>query len=167
MPWTPKPGFSGVMEDVVVPNVFVIIERDFKDALDYYFPDDNLPDFAERTLGKVRRKEFPCVGVGPLGNAADEAEDSARHTQPLRISLYLMVIGPDDETVTTNIMRYVKTMHGVLHKATTEDYFGVHRERVIGVAVIDIEHFYSPLLTNETQLGRGASMLLTLKFDSR
>lgn len=166
MVWSPKPGFSGVMEDVVVPRVLTIIERDFKEALNYYFADDDLPDFAERTLGKVRRKEFPLVAVGPIGNAADESEDSARHTQPLRISLYLMVIGPNDETVTTSIMRYVKVMHGVLHKASWADYFGTDADRVFGVS-LNVEHFYSTLLTNETQLGRAATMLLTLNFDSR
>lgn len=166
MTWTPKPGFSGVMEDVVVPNVAMIIERDFKDALDYYFPDEQLLDFHERSMGQVKRKEFPCVAVGPLGNAADESEDSARHTQPLRISIYLMIEGPDDETVTTNIMRYVKTMHGVLHKASWADYFGADVTRTFGQS-LSVEHFYSPLLSNNTLLARAASMLLTLKFDSR
>jgi hypothetical protein len=166
MAWTPKPGFSGVMEDVVVPRVLAIIERDYKEALDYYFPDDDLLDFAERTLGKVRRKEFPLVAVGPTANLVVESEDSARHTQPLRVALYLMVTGPDDETVTTLVMQYVKVMHGVLHKATLADYFGDSASRVFGFS-LDVEHFYTPVLSNETTFGRAANMILTLNFDSR
>lgn len=154
------------MEDVVVPNVFALIERDFKEALDYYFPDDHYPDFQERTLGKVRRKEFPLVAVGPLGNPALESEDSARHTQPIRIVIYLLVVGPDDETVTNLIMRYIKTMHGVLHKASTEDYFGSYKDQVFGVTR-NIEHFYVTVEGNETQLARAATVILTLNFDSR
>ena len=168
MPWTPKPGFSGVMEDVVVPRVLAIIERDYKEALDFYFADEDYDDFRERTLGKVRRKEFPLVAIGPVGNDVSESQDSARHAQPVRIALYVMVVGPDDDTNTINIMRYVKVMHGVLHKASWADYFGDDAGRVFG-ASLEIEHFYSGSLPgpNQTQLARAASLLLTLNFDSR
>ena len=166
MVWSPKPGFSGVMEDVVVPRVMAIIERDFKDALDHYFQDDGLPDFRERTLGKVRRKEFPLLSLGALGNPVFESEDSARHTQPLRIVLYLMVVGPDDDTVEVLIMRYVKVMHGVLHRATMDDYFGADKDRVFGFS-LGVEHFYRSVESNDTQLARAATMILTLNFDSR
>jgi hypothetical protein len=63
-------------------------------------------------------------------------------------------------------MSYVKVMHGVLHKATVADYFSDDASRVFGL-VVDVEHFYSPVLSNETQLGRAATMILTLNFDSR
>lgn len=166
MTWTPRPGFSGIMEDVVVPRVLALIERDYKEALDYYFPAEDYDDFRERTLGKVRRKEFPLVAVGPTSNPVVESEDSARHTQPLRVALYLMVTGPNDESVTTLVMRYVKVVHGVLHAASIEDYFGDDANRVFGV-VRDVEHFYSPVIDKETTFARAASMMLTLNFDSR
>jgi hypothetical protein len=166
MPWTPKPGFSGVMEDVVVPNILPIIHRDFKEALDFYFAADDLPDFAEHSLGQVKRKEFPLVAVGPIGNLVEESQDSARHTQPLRIALYLGVTADNDVGVTTLIMRYVKVMHGVLHKASWADYFGADVNRIFG-ASLEIEHSYGALVTRETLLFRSATMVLTLNFDSR
>lgn len=166
MTWTPKPSFSGVMEDVVVPSVKAIIERDYKDALDYYYPNDGLDDFAERTLGQVRRKEFPLVAVGPVGNPADESEDSARFTQPLRIALYLGVVADDNDAVTILIMKYVKVMHAILHKATIADYFGADSNRVFGFS-LNIEHLYGPILSNNTRLFRSATMILTLNFESR
>lgn len=166
MAWTPKPGFSGVMEDVVVPRVLALIERDYKEALDYYFPAEDYDDFRERTLGKVRQKEFPLVAVGPTGNPALESEDSARHTQPLRVALYLLVTGPDDATVTTEIMRYVKVMHGVLHKGTIADYFGDDAARVFGFS-LNVEHFYTAVPNKESTFARAATMMLTLNFDSR
>lgn len=164
MAWTPKPGFSGVMEDVVVPRVKTIIERDFAEALAYY--DFDLPDFEERTLGKVRRKGFPLVAIGPVGNPVVESQDSARHTQPLRVALYLGVVAPDDDTVTILIMKYVKVMHAVLHKATKADYFGLVNDQVFGFW-LNVEHLYGAILSNKTQLFRSATMILTLNFDSR
>lgn len=166
MTWAPRLGFSGVMEDVVVPNVLALIERDFADALSYY--DFDLPDFAERSMGQVKRKEFPLVAVGPIGNAVFESEDSARHTQPLRIALYLGVVADNDVTVTELIMKYVKVMHAVLHRATGADYFGslLFPGVVFGVHQ-SVEHFYGALLSKETLLFRSATMILTLNFDSR
>lgn len=166
MAWTPKPGFSGVMEDVVVPNVLAVIVRDFKEALDYYFLEDDLPDFRERTLGQVRRKEFPLLAIGPVGNAVFESQDSARHTQPLRIVIYLGVVAPDNDTVTTLIMKYVKVMHAVLHKASKAEYYGVVNDQTFGHS-LNVEHLYGPIRGNETQLFRAATMILTLNFDSR
>lgn len=154
------------MEDVVVPRVLTLIERDYKLALDHYYPAEDYDDFRERTLGKVRRKEFPLVAVGPTSNPVFESEDSARHTQPIRVALYLMVTGPNDETVTTLVMRYVKVMHGVLHAASIEDYFGDDKDRVFGVTR-EVEHFYSAVLDKESTFARAATMILTLKFDSR
>lgn len=153
------------MEDVVVPCVKTIIERDFAEALTYYGFDD-LPDFQERTLGQVRRKEFPLVAIGPVGNPVLESQDSARHTQPLRIALYLGVVAPDNDAVTILIMKYVKVMHAVLHKATKADYFGVTDDQVFGFSM-NVEHLYGAILNNQTQLFRSATMILTLNFDSR
>lgn len=166
MAWTPKPGFSGVMEDLIVPNVLAIVTRDFKQALDYHFAADDLPDFVERTLGQVERKEFPLVAIGPVGNPAVESEDSARFTQPLRIALYLGVVADTNNAVTILIMKYVKVMHAVLHRATIADYFGVEADRVFGFW-LNVEHLYGAILSNNTRLFRSATMILTLNFESR
>lgn len=166
MAWGPKPSFSGVMEDLVVPNIKEIIVRDFKEALDYYFADDDFPDFAERTLGQVERKLFPLLAIGPVGNPAEESEDSARFTQPLRVALYLGVVADGNDAVTILIMKYVKVMHAVLHKATKADYFGVEADRVFGL-VVNVEHLYNAIRSKESQLFRSATMILTLNFESR
>ena len=166
MPWTPKASFSGVMEDVVVPNVKAIIEDNFKLALDYYYPSPILPDFAEITLGQITRKEFPLLALGPIGNPAVESEDSARITNPVQIVLFLGVVADDAETVTTLIMKYVKVMHAVLLTATKADYFGDDNARVFGFS-INVEHVYGAIRSNQTKLFRDATMLLTVNFDSR
>lgn len=166
MPWTPKASFSGIMEDVVVPNVKAIIEDNFADALDYFYPAQTLPDFAEITLGQVRRKEFPLLALGPVGNPAEESQDSARITQPILIALYLGVVADDADTVTTLIMKYVKVLHGVLLTATKAEYFAGVNERVFGYH-LNIEHLYGAIRSNNTLLFRDATVLLTINYDSR
>lgn len=166
MSWNPKPSFSGVMEDVVVPNVKAIIEDNFANALDYYYPAQTLPDFAEVTLGQVRRKQFPLLAIGPVGNPAVESQDSARITQPLLIALYVGVVAEDADTVTELIMKYVKVLHGVLLSASKADYFGSDDSRVFGFHM-GVEHLYGSIRSNNTLLFRDATVLLTLNFESR
>lgn len=166
MPYTPKSSFSGVMEDIVVPNVKAIIEDNFKDALDYYYPSPLLPDFAEVTLGQIKRKEFPLLALGPVGNPAIESEDSARFSQRITIVMYLGVVADDADTVTELIMKYVKVMHGVLAAATKEDFFGDSDSRVFGFST-DAEHIYGAIRANNTQLFRDATIMLTINYESR
>jgi hypothetical protein len=166
MPWTPKPSFSGVMEDIVVPNVKTIIEDNFAAALDYYYPTTTLPDFAEITLGQIRRKEFPLLALGPVGNPATESEDSSRFSNSVTIAMYLGVVADDADTVTELIMKYVKVLHAVLISATKLDYFGDSNGEVFGFS-LDAEHIYGAIRSNNTILFRDATMMLTIRFQSR
>ena len=166
MAFVPKSSFSGVMEDVVLPNVKAIVEDNFRDALDYYFPSPVLPDFAEVTLGQIKRKEFPLLAMGPVGNPAVESQDSARITQPLLIAMYLGVVADDAGAVTILIMKYVKVLHAVLLSAPKADYFGDDNDRIFGFH-LSVEHLYGAIRSNNTQLFRDATVMLTLNFESR
>ena len=166
MSWNPKASFSGVMEDVVVPNVMAIVEDNFALALDYYYPAQLLPTFREITLGQVRRKEYPYCAVGPGDNLAVESEDSARLTQPLIVQIRIGVVADTADAVTELIMKYVKVMHGVLITATKADYFGDSNERTFGFS-LNVEHIYGSILSNNSILLREAALTLTLNFESR
>lgn len=154
------------MEDVLVPNVMAIIEDNYKDALDYYFPDPLLPDFAERTLGQVLRKSFPYVAIGPGSNEVEESQDSARLTQPIVIPIQIGVVADTAEAVTVLIMKYVKVMHAVLLSASKSDYFLEDSVRTFGFS-LELSHSYGALLSNNSTLLREAFMTLTLNFESR
>lgn len=154
------------MEDVLIPNVLAYIEDNFKLALDYYYPDLLLPDFRERTLGQIERKQFPLLALGPVGNAAVESEDSARFTNPVQIVMYLGVVADTSNAVTVLIMKYVKVMHAILAKATKEDFFLDDAPRIFGFST-DAEHIYGAIRSNNNKLFRDATIMLTVNFESR
>lgn len=154
------------MEDVLVPNVMDYITDNFKLALDYYFPDPLLPDFAERTMGQIERKQFPLLAIGPIGNPAVESEDSARFTQPITIAMYLGVVADTSDAVTILIMQYVKVMHAVLANATKSSLFAGYETHVFGFS-LNAEHFYGAIRSNNSRLFRDATIQLTINFESR
>lgn len=153
------------MEDVLVPNVLAYIEDNYGQALDYY-SNPLLPDFAERTLGQIMRKEFPLLAIAPVGNPARESEDSARFTNSVQIVMYIGVVADTADAVTELIMKYVKVMHAVLAKATKADLFGDDAEKVFGFSH-DAEHIYGAIRSNSSKLFRDATILLTINFESR
>lgn len=162
------------MEEVVIDSIFAFVERDFKEALDYFYPDDDYPDFAERTLGRKRGNEFPLLVLNPRSNLTEQDADDSRVFQPLRIESHLAVIGPDSDTVTRLIIRYTKVYDAVLRAAAEfrvakRDYFTDVDPATIVTPRIKIDHAYSPFGSNDqgTEFMRASYVELTLSFEQR
>lgn len=171
MTWIPSA--AGVlMEEVVIDSIFSFVERDFKEALDYFYPDEDYPDFAERTLGRQRGNEFPLLVVNPRSNPTEQDADDSRVFQPIRIENHLGVIGDNSDTVTRLIMRYTKVYDAVLRAAAEytvvkRDYFmNADPARVISPR-ISIDHAYGPFGSNNMEFMRPSYVELTVSFEQR
>lgn len=172
MTWVPSPSGGVLMEEVVIDSIFSFVERDFKEALDYFYPDENYPDFAERSLGRRRGNEFPLLVLTPRSNITEQDADDSRVFQPLRIESYLGVIGPDPETATRTIMRYTKTYDAVLRAAAEfgnckRDYFqDVDPARIV-TPRIKIDHSYGPTGSEDMVFFKPSFVELTISFEQR
>lgn len=172
MAWVPGPSGGELMEEVVIDSLFAFVERDFKEALDYFYPDENYPDFAERTLGRRRGNEFPLLVISPRSNITEQDADDSRVFQPLRIESYIGVIGSNSQEVTRLILRYTKVYDAVLRAAADirvvkRDYFmGVDPARII-TPRIGIDHAYGPLGSENSEFFRPSFVELTVSFEQR
>lgn len=173
MPWTPK--FHAVQEEALVENILTIVTRDFKDALDYFYPIEAelaqsdpryLHDFQERTLGQIVKNEFPCLAVAPNRNASTCAADEGRLIEAVRIDNYIGVVDDSPATVTQRIMRYVGTFDAVLRSARKADYFVNMSVQTFGF-VLEMEHIYGPIGTDKMALFRGARIEVTITVNER
>ena len=173
MVWTPK--FQAVQEEALVANILTIVTRDFKEALDYFYPieaaldsDDPryLPDFRERTLGQIVKNEFPCLAIGPNRNASTSAADEGRLIETVRIDCYLGVTDDSPANVTQRIMRYVGTFDAVLRSARKADYFVNMSVQTFGF-VLEMEHVYGPIGTDKMALFRGAQVQVSITVNER
>jgi hypothetical protein len=161
-----------LMEEVVIDSIFAFVARDFKEALDYFYPDDSYPDFAERTIGRRRGNEFPLLVLNPRSNLTEQDADDSRVYQPLRIESYLGVIGPDADTVSRLIMRYTKTYDAVLRAAAEfgvvkRDYFQGANPASIITPRIKIDHAYGPFGSEDGVFFRPSFVELTISFEQR
>lgn len=144
MPWTPNTRIPEAnLDEPIIDNALAIITRDFQEALDYYFPAENYPDFAERTLGQIARNEFPCLAIGPRENASEEADDLSYLTEVVAFQIYIGVLGDSASDVTTKIMRYVKVMNAIIRHARQDFYSGMSNP--FGLVLARIVHDYGPV----------------------
>lgn len=173
MAWTPK--FQAVQEEALVANILTIVTRDFKEALDYFYPieaalapDDPryLPDFRERTLGQIVKNEFPCLAIAPNRNASTPDAGDARLIEAVRIDCYIGVVDDSPANVTQRIMRYVGTFDAVLRSARKADYFVNMSVQAFGL-VLEMEHVYGPIGTDKVALFRGAIVQVTITVNER
>lgn len=165
MAWTPDPNEpNGMFEGPVVENCLTILTRDFKGALDYYYPSDNLPDFGELTLGPPLRNVFPCGAIEPSRNSADEADDRSHVIEVCRIRLYLAVTGDGPKATTRKLFKYVRVAHLVLQNARRDFFTGMSNP--FGV-ILGFEHAYDVVRGDETIISRAAGIEVTVSLRER
>lgn len=160
MPWEPNPNEpSANFEGPITANVMRVITRDFKGGLDYYFEDDDLLDFRERTVGLIKKLEFPCLAIGPRATVIDEADDRSHLVEAARVDIYLGVVADTPTNVSYLIMKYVKVMNAVLRSARLEFFEGMSNP--FGV-VLELRHQYTQIGEHEGVHFRGAYLELTI-----
>ena len=151
MVWSPK--FYAVQEEGVIDNAFLIIERDFKQALEVFYPteaalssDDPqyLEDFQEREWGQIQKLVFPCLAIGPNRNPLTEADAADRLKEEVKFEIYIGVTGDSARTVTKKIMRYTGTLDAVLRSAPKSDWKRNMSTIMFGV-VLELEHVYGSI----------------------
>lgn len=164
MSWEPREGTQGVFERGVVVNTLAVIERDFKLALDYYFPAENYPDFAERVIGQIQRLEFPCLAIGPRENPTEDASDLSHVIESPRIDIYIGIKGDSAAEVTLKLMSYVQVMDSVLRNAKADFFTGMSNP--FGL-ILEIDHSYGPIGEADASYFRGAVLQLTVNLRER
>jgi len=169
MSWTPE--FSACFELPIIDNVLTIVTEDMKPALDYFYAADDLPDFAERSLGTEKGLEFPILVIGPRSNSVETVDDSARLVQAQTIELKVGVIADSSDAAMRLIMKYVRALDAVLRSAHKNRYCAnmTNGNNVPFGFSIDVTHEYGPLGANDnrTTYFKPASLTLTVNFNER
>lgn len=164
MSWTPR--YSAVFEEPIIRNVLAIIERDMKAALDHWYPDDNLKDFVERSVGTERGVEFPMLVIGPRSNLIETDADLVSLIEPQIIEMKLATVDNNPADAYFRTMKYVRALDSVLRSAAKADYTANMTSSTPFALIIDVTHEYLPLGVNDTRTSyvKPAGLELRLTF---
>jgi hypothetical protein len=157
------PKYSAAYEEPLITNLLAVIVRDFKECLDVFYADDDLPDFAERAIGMEIGNEFPLLVIAPRSNPVENVDDGGHLIEAATIDLHIGVIGDGPEDVTRKIMRYVRCLDCVVRTASKADWFdGMDTSKVFGL-IVDVEHSYGPFGQNNNVMFRPATLTVTVQ----
>jgi hypothetical protein len=164
--WTPNPNEpSAVFEGPIIDNTLTLITRDFKEAMDYYYLADALPDFAERELGQIIGLQYPCLAITPRENRITEADDRSHLKEAARMNIYIGVNDDGPANVTRRIMKYVRVMNAILRTGRRDFFTGMSNPFEV---VLDIVHEYGPVGgPSESVYFRGAIVGLSVNLRER
>lgn len=130
-------------------NILAFVTRDFKQALDFFYPTEALPDFVERSIGTEIGLEFPIFVIGPRENAVETTDDESHLIEPQRIDIKIGVIDESAAKVYQKCMKYVRVLDSVLRSASQGDYF-VGMTDAFDLHV-EVTHSYGPLGNNDSR----------------
>lgn len=174
MPWAPT--FEASQEEALVDNVLMIVERDFKLALDHYNPIEAalpttdpryLHDFRERTLGQIVKNDFPCLALGPNRGTSGDGPNGECLRENILVDLYIGVTDDSPANVTRRIMKYRVALDAVLRAAPISDYFRNMSVDAFAFVLDEINYTYGPIGTERVSLFRGAVMQVPIKINER
>lgn len=152
MVWTPK--YNAVQEEGLIDNILTIVTRDFKEALDVFYPieaalpDTNpryLRDFQERILGQISRLVFPSLAIAPTRCASVPSDAADRLREAIQVISWIGVTDDSAANVTTRAMRYAATYEQVLRSARKSDYFRNMSIQRFGFVLDEVERDYGPI----------------------
>lgn len=118
MPFTPL--FEEVAESQIIEKMMVVIHRDMKAALDHWYEDDNLPDFAAMTEGDQDEFRYPLLVLVVQDGNSEESISGEYLNQELRVGCGLVVSDATVKAVRQKAKKYVRALKAVLRKSVLE-----------------------------------------------
>ena len=164
---TYAPKIKTVSDHQIIDNVLAIVKRDMKPALDYFFAADDLPDFAERTVGIVFNLTFPTFNIDPERSGPQQSADGSWVDDTFKVGMFLAVEDPDAPTATRKAMKYTAALESILRNASVTDYTGGITPGLIFALTWEVSYDYGVIGKNKTGWEKPVSFELLLKFNER
>lgn len=162
------PRFQEAADSLILDNVMAIVKRDFKAALDYFYAADNLPDFTERTLGRIFNLTYPTFSIDPDRHESEESDDGSRvEVDGYRANIFFSVESADGPTATRLAQKYTRAMKSILRTATRADYMANVPTGGMLPLSIKLVTEYGLIEKNATGWAKPVNMELTLNFNER
>lgn len=162
MPWTPP--FAEAGEAEFVDKLFVVVERDMKPALDYFYLAANLPKFAVMARANLDQFSYPLLIAGPQRMVSKETESGEWLDQTLIVGAGIVVKDAAAHLVKVKAERYVRAFKSVVRAGVLE--FLPAASKVVGYE-LEIEHQYLHHKTKGTDFIQEVEFAIRIHFGEK
>jgi hypothetical protein len=118
MPFAPL--FEEVTESQIIDKLFVVVERDMKPALDYFYAASAYPKFAVMARANLDQFNYPLLIAGPQRMVSRETESGEWLDQIVVIGAGIVVKDSSAAAVKVRSERYVRAFKAVIRKGVLE-----------------------------------------------
>lgn len=112
--------FAEIFEGHALDNIMFVVNRDMKARLDEFYASDNLPDFGEKTLGRITSLSYPSFALDPFRGSSTEGEEYVENEN--RFEALIRVTDADAVAVTRKSVKYARAFKTVIRGATRADW---------------------------------------------
>lgn len=164
MPWQPE--FVSIFESLILDNILKMFKDRMKLALDFYYPSENLPDFAQITLGNVIQISQPTLAVEASRAGADNLAEY--EGSQLKIFIYMTVDDAHPDEAARKLEKYIRAAKGVLNVPATDYTAGMTGHKAFGLTK-DLSWDYNQVAkdVNVAKYLKSVTFDLTLKYSER
>lgn len=112
--------FAEIFEGYALDNIMFVVNRDMLTRLDEQNGAGVLPDFAEKTLGRITGLSYPSFALDHLRGSGTEGEHYIENE--VRLEALIRVVDADPVVVTRNAVKYVRAFKTVIRGASHADW---------------------------------------------
>lgn len=161
--------FEEVSDTLLFDNILAFVAENFKEALDLKFPGEDLPDFQQRTLGRIfKLGSYPVFAVDPDRSGPSESEDGSFVDDTVRIQLFLAVSDADGPTATRLATKYVTALKAVLRRAErAKSFLDSFPANTVFALTMEFSYEYGLIGKNADGYEKPVNFELLLKFNER
>lgn len=114
------PLFSEAAESEFIDKLMVVVHRDMKEALDFFYEDDDLPDFAAMFRGAQSVFRFPLLTLAVERMSSTESESGEWLSQDLTVGAGIVVDYEDSVNVHKRTEKYARAFRAMVRKNILE-----------------------------------------------
>lgn len=127
----------------------------------------NLPDFAERTLGRFFRLNYPAFMIDPDRSGPAQSADGSWVEDTFKVGMFLAVSDVDGPTVTRKAMKYTAVLENIIRNASVADFTAGITNGLIFALTWELSYQYGEAAQNALGYDKPVSFELLLKFNER
>lgn len=158
------PIFEESAESEIVDKLMVLIHRDMKLALDYFYAADNLLDFAAMVRGAPGVFEYPLLVLGVERMSSSESISGEWLNQDLTVGAAIIVKSTSVANVQKLAEKYVRAFKAVVRTGVLEL---LPAQDELMEYTLDIDHRYFRHGTKETEFTQPVEFAIKIKFGEK
>lgn len=112
--------FLEIFEEYALDNIMYLVDQNMLTRLNEFYGVGALPDFAEKTLGRITNISYPSLALAPFRGSSVEGESYVENE--ISFEALVRIVDTDAATVMRKSQKYARAFKTVIRGGTQADW---------------------------------------------